>query len=175
MTIVESVSEETDSNASVISGGLAPPLQNNLSLSSGTEKHQRAQKRKRETTQEKAASEDRDQTLKGHLHTCKSLQPISSSSGSLPRHPKTRNPKRMSANNTQSSSPAASSSRTVIRPNQDSLRKPKHEPQKLAKDGFVRDASNVQMASTAYTAPRTNSRNNSTKKSKDTSINPRKC
>ena len=171
MTIVESVSEETDSNASVISASLAPPLQNNL----GTEKHQRAHStRKKETTQEKAASEDRDQTLKGHLHTCKSLQPISSSSGSLPRHPKTRNPKRMSANNTQSSSPAASSSRTVIRPNQDSLRKPKHEPQKLAKDGFVRGASNVQMPSTAYSAPRTNSRNNIHKEIQRY-VNPRRC
>ena len=139
MTIVEGVSEETDSNASVTSAILASPLQNNFSLSSGTEKHQRAHSaRNKETTEDEEASEDRDQTVKGHLHT-----------GKLPRRPKTRNPKRMSANNTQSSLPAASTSRIVIRPKQDS---------------------NIQMASTASSGPRTNSRSNSTDKSKDTLI-----
>ena len=133
------VSEETDSNLSVISASLASPLQNNFSLCSGTEKHQRAHSaRNKETTEDDAASEDRDQTLKGHLHT-----------GKLPRRPKTTNPKRVSPNNTQSSSPAASSPRTVIRPKQDS---------------------NIQMASTASSGPGTNSRNNSTEKSKDTLI-----
>ena len=171
MTIVEDVTEETDSNASVTSTSSASLLQNDSSSSPGTEKHQRTHStRSKESTEDKVASKDIDHTLKGDLRTGKSLQPISSSSGSLPRRPKTRNPKRMLANTTQSSSSAASSSRTVSRPNQDYLRKPGQAPRKLAKDGFVQGASKRQITSTACKAPRTNNRNNSTKKCKDALI-----
>ena len=173
MTIVEDVAEETDSNASVTSTSLASPLQNDFSLSSGTEKHQRTHcTRSKEITEDKAATKDRDHTLKEHLHPGKSLQPISSSSGSLPRRPKTRNPKRMLANNSQSSSSAACSSRAGSRLKQDYIRKPSQAPSRSAKDGgFVQGAtSNVQMAPTACAAPRTHSRNNSTKNSNDSLI-----
>lgn len=171
MTVVEDVTGESDSNASVISTSSASPSQNDFSSSSGTEKHQRTHStRSKETTEDETASKDRDHTLKGHLETEKSLEPISSSSGSLPRRPKTRNPKRMLANHIQSSASAASSSRALSRPKQDSLRKPRQAPYKSAKDGFVHGASNVQMASTACAAPRTNNSNNSTRKSKDTLI-----
>ena len=173
MTIVEDVAEETDSNASVTSTSSASPLQNDFSLSSGTENHQRTHcARSKETTEDKAATTVKDYTLKGHLHPGKSLQPISSSSGSLPRRPKTRNPKRMLANNSQSSSSAACSSRAGSRLKQDYLRKPSQAPSRSAKDGgFVQGAtSNVQMAPTACAAPRTHSRNNSTKKSNDSLI-----
>ena len=172
MTIVEDVAEETDSNASVTSTGSASPLQNDFSSSLGTEKHQKTHStRSKETTEDKTVSKDIDHTLKGHLHTGKQLQPISSTSGSLSRRPKTRNPKRMLANSTQSSSSAAASSRAVSHPKQGSLRKPRQAPyNKSAKDGFVHGASNVQLQSRACTAPRSNSRTNSTKKSKDTLI-----
>ena len=171
MTILEDAGEETDSNASVTTTSSVSPLENDLSSSAGAEKHQITHSTSsKETTDDEPASKDRMHTLKGYMHTGKLLQPISSSSGLLPRRPKTRNPKRMLANNTQSSSSVASSSRAVPRQRQDSLRKLRQASYKPAKDGFVHSASNVQMASTACAAPCTNSRNNSTKKSKYTLI-----
>ena len=171
MAILEDAREETDSNASVTTTSSVSPLQNDLSSSASAEKREITHStRSKEATEDEPASKDRMRTLKGHVETGKLLQPISSSSGLLPRRPKTRNPKRMLANNTQSSSSVASSSRTVPRQRQDSLRKLRQASYKPAKDGFVHSASNVQMASTACAAPCTNSRNNSTKKSKDTLI-----
>lgn len=162
MTILEDAAEETDSNASVTSTSSVSPLQNDLSSRAGTEKHEITHStRSIETTEDETASKDR--------HTGKSLQQISSSSGSLPRRPKTRNPKRMLANNTQSSS-AASSFRAMSRPKHDSLRKLRQASYKSAKDGFVYGASNLEMASTAGAAPLTNSRTNSTRNAKDTLI-----
>ena len=171
MAILEDAGEETDSSASVTTTSSVSPLQNDSSSSAGAEKHQITHStRSKETTEDEPASKDRMHTLKGHSHNGKLLQPISSSSGLLLRRPKTRNPKRMLANSTQSSSSAASSPRAVSCQRQDSLRKVRQASYKSAKDGLVHSASNVQMALTACAAPCTNSGNNSTKKSKDTLI-----
>ena len=165
MTILEDAGEETDSNASVTSTSSVSPLQNDLSSRAGTEKHQITHStRSIETTEDETTLKDTEHTL----HAGKSLHPISSISGSLPRRPKTRNPKRMLANNTQSSLSTASCSRALSRPKQDSLWKLRQASYKSAKDGFVYSASNAQMASTVCAAPRSKSRNNSTKSSKDT-------
>ena len=171
MTIVEDVAGEIDSSASVTSTSSASPLQSDFSSALDTEKHRRTHStRSKETTEDETASKNRDHTSKGDLHSGKSLQPISSSSRPLPRRPKTRNPKRTIANNTQHSSSTATSSRAGSRIKQDSLRKPRQEHYKPAKDGSLQGASNVQMAQTACAGPRINSKNNSTKKSKDTLI-----
>ena len=165
VTILEDAGEETDSNASVTSTSSVSPLQNDLSSRAGTEKHQITHStRSIETTEDETTLKDTEHTL----HAGKSLHPISSIPGSFPRRPKTRNPKRMLANNTQSSLSAASCSRAVSRPKQDSLRKLRQASYKSSKDGFVYSASNAQMASTVCAAPRSKSRNNSTKSSKDT-------